>query len=89
VSERRGNNLIPPRGRVLGWREGRDAAAGMRRLRAESGLTWPELAGLLGREPEWVLCRQRGQVRMTRREAESVAAVLGTDFAGLLEAGAQ
>jgi hypothetical protein len=28
-------------------------------------------------------------VRMTRREAESVAAALGTDFAGLLEAGAQ
>jgi cyanate lyase len=89
LSERRGNGLVPPRGRVLGWREGRNAAAGMKRLRAESGLTWAQLAGLLGREPEWALCRQRGQVRMTRREAESVAAALGTDFAGLLEAGAQ
>jgi transcriptional regulator with XRE-family HTH domain len=89
VSERHGNNLIPPRGRVLGVIEGRDAAAGLKRLRKDAGLTPADLAGLLGRGLGWLQDRERGSTRMTRREAEAIAAVLGTDFAGLLEAGAQ
>ena len=77
-----------PRGPVLLFREARDACAGMARLRELKGLTRPELAGLLGEQGPWVQARERLSTRMTRAEAERVAAALGTDYPGLLAAGA-
>lgn len=89
MSARNGNNRTAPRGPVLFFREGRDAAAGMRRLRALLNLAQADLAKHLGRNATWVQARELGSVRPTRAEAEEIAAALGTDFAGLLEAGAR
>jgi len=88
VSTRTGNRLVGPRGPVLLFREGRDATAGMRRLRARLELSQSDLAGHLGCKVTWVRERERMSVRLTRAEAENIAAALGTDFEGLLEAGA-
>jgi transcriptional regulator with XRE-family HTH domain len=77
------------RGPVLHFREGRAAAAGARALREGAGLTPGELASRLGYDREWLLRRELMSVRMTREEAEKIAAELGTDFAGLLAAGAR
>ena len=88
MSEKRGNQHTPPRGKVLGLSEGRAAAAGMRRLRTTAELTAVELARRFGFGPEWVHGREKGSIRMTQAEAEKIAAVLGTDYAGLLAAGA-
>ena len=86
MSERRGR--WTPRGPVLLFREARDAAAGLRLLRAASKLSQPEFAVLLGEKPAWLKAREQGSVRMTRSEAEKIAAGLGTDFEGLLAEGA-
>jgi hypothetical protein len=84
-----GNGRTPPRGPVLRLPEGRAAAAGLRALRRGAGLTPTGLGARLGHDREWLLRRELMSVRMTREEAEKAAAELGTDFAGLLEAGAR
>lgn len=84
-----GNGRTPSRGPVLRLREGRAAAAGLRALRALTGLDPAGLAGRLGEGPKWLQRRELGSVRLTRAEAERLAAGLGTDYAGLLEAGAR
>lgn len=89
MSTRNGNRLAGPRGPVLVFREGRDAADGMRRLRASLELRQADLAMHLGRNVTWVQARESGSVRLTRAEADEVAAALGTDFTGLLAAGAR
>lgn len=78
---------FPARGPVLMFREGRDAATGIRRLREAAGLSQLELARRLGCNIMWLRQREWGSLRMTRPEAEQVAAVLGTDYPGLLAAG--
>lgn len=89
MSDRTGNALVGPRGPVLHLREGRDAAAGTRALRKADGLGPRALAARLGCTVAWLLERERESTRMTRAEGERVAAALGTDFAGLLAAGAR
>jgi hypothetical protein len=83
VSGKRAGRWGPSRGPVLAFREGRDAAAGMRRLREAKGLSGPELAARLGVGVMWVRQREQGSIRMTRAEAEQVAAEFGTDYEGL------
>ena len=78
-----------PRSPVLLFREAHDASAGMARLRELRNLTRPELASLLGEQGPWVQARERLSTRMTRAEAERIAVALGTDFPGLLAAGAE
>lgn len=68
--------------------EARRAGASMRRLRREQGLRQRDLAVMLGTTQDWVSVRETGAVRMRRGGAEKVAAALGTDFEGLLAAGA-
>lgn len=60
----------------------------MRRLRKAAELTQEQLAVRLGYLKAWVQRREHGSVRMTRAEAEKAAAAFGTDYAGLLKAGA-
>lgn len=88
MSDRNGNRLVPARGPVLLFREGRDAAAGMRRLREAAELGRAEFSVSLGYGTSWAREREQGSVRMTRAEVEKAAAGLGTDFTGLLAAGA-
>jgi transcriptional regulator with XRE-family HTH domain len=89
VSDRNGNSLAGPRGPVLLLREGRGAAAGTRALRKAAGLGPRALAARLDCTVAWLLGRERESVRLTRAECDRIAAALGTDFAGLLEAGAR
>jgi transcriptional regulator with XRE-family HTH domain len=79
--------------------------ASMRQLRIKRGWTQPQLADRLGMTTAglgpralaarldctvaWLLGRERESVRLTRAECDRIAAALGTDFAGLLEAGAR
>ena len=77
-----------PRGPVLLFREARDAAAGMKRLRERQGLTPQDLAGRLGCNVPWVQSRELYKTRLTLAEAERIAKALGTDYPGLLAAGA-
>jgi transcriptional regulator with XRE-family HTH domain len=78
---------FPARGPVLMFREGRDVATGIRRLREAAGLSQLELARRLDCNIMWLRQREWGSLRMTRSEAERVAAALGTDYPGLLAAG--
>jgi len=83
-----GRRELVPGGPFLSWDEARRAAEGMRRLREARNLTQAELGEALGTSQGWVCVRETCSVRMRRGNAGVVAAALGTDFAGLLEAGA-
>lgn len=87
MSGTRGGRGAAPRGPVLRLREAYAAVAGMRRLRGDAELTKAGLAERLGTPSAWVKDREQMSVRMTRAEAERVAAAFGTDYDGLLAAG--
>lgn len=83
-----GRRELVPGGPFLSWDEARRAATGMRRLREAQDLTQTDLGERLGTSQGWVCVRETCSVRMRRGNAEVVARALGTDLAGLLEAGA-
>jgi transcriptional regulator with XRE-family HTH domain len=74
---------------VLGFRDGRDAAAGIRALREAAELSQPQFARQLGRKTGWLRQREWGSIRLTQCEAEQAAAALGTAYPELLAAGAR
>jgi len=71
-----------------GWAEARQAARGMRRLREEQELSQATLGARMGTGKGRVSLYERHAARMSREAAETAAAALGTDLAGLMTAGA-
>jgi transcriptional regulator with XRE-family HTH domain len=76
-------------GAHLRFDEGQQAAAGMRNLRRQQEISQERLAVMLGVSQSWVSAYERGAGRLRRGDAEKVAAALGTDYTGLLAAGAR
>lgn len=73
------------RGVLLGYLEGRDAAAWMQEQRRAAGLSREQLAERLGFTPAWVAERERGAIRISVAEQELITEALSTGLAELTE----